>query len=326
VTSSSQVQELTLDDLDREAARYDALVGGARDIDRFCSSTDWTLPAARGLMPSREPWLRRGEHGYAALMRTEHAGQLWLEPLEAVWGLACPLIGEPIRLAAEVAAELRESPAAAGAALMLCGLERSSLRCASIARALQSRYRLGLGPPTRRHIASLDGGIEGFLSRRTANFRRGLRRALQKAAGENLELVEAPDADDAWRRLLAVEQRSWKGLEGVGIAASGMLDFYRLMIPRLRRRGALRLMFAHRDGQDLAYILGGVFGDTYRGLQFSFAAELPHLSLGNLCQYWQLERLCAEGLAFYDLGAEVEYKRRWGEIVHETVTLLAWPS
>jgi CelD/BcsL family acetyltransferase involved in cellulose biosynthesis len=105
-----------------------------------------------------------------------------------------------------------------------------------------------------------------------------------------------------------------------------MLDFYRLMVPRLHRRGALRLGFAQRDGQDLAYILGGIFGDTYRGLQFSFAADEEPLSLGNLCQYWQLERLCAENIALYDLGSEVEYKRRWGEIVHETVTLVAWPA
>lgn len=322
------MRELTLDELDQDSQAYDALVGGSGDIDRFCSSTDWIVPAARGLMPGRATWLRRGEHGYAALMRTEHAGQIWLEPLEAMWGLACPLIGDPVPLAIELTAALRDSPAASHAAVMLCGLERSSLRFAAAARALASRYRLGLGPPARRHVASLAGGADGFLSRRTANFRRALRRALSRAEDEKIELVPADlsDSDAAYQRLLAVEARSWKGIEGVGIAASGMLDFYRFMIPRLVARGALRLMFARRDGVDLAYILGGVLGNTYRGLQFSFAADEEQLSLGNLCQYWQLERLCAEGLAFYDLGSEVEYKRRWGEQVHETVTLLAWPS
>jgi hypothetical protein len=322
------VRELTLDELDQESQAFDALVCEAGDVDRFCSSTDWILPAARGLMPGRASWLRRGEHGYAALMRTEHAGQVWLEPLEAMWGLACPLIGDPVPLALELTLALRDSPAASHAAVMLCGLERSSLRFAAAARALAGRYRLGLGPPARRHVASLEGGIDGFLSRRTANFRRALRRALGRAADEKLEIsaVEVSDSDAAYQRLLAVEARSWKGKEGVGIAASGMIDFYRIMIPRLARRGALRLMFARRDGVDLAYILGGIFGDTYRGLQFSFAADQEQLSLGNLCQYWQLERLAAEGIGFYDLGSEVEYKRRWGEIVHETVTLLAWPS
>ena len=68
-----------------------------------------------------------------------------------------------------------------------------------------------------------------------------------------------------------------------------------------------------------------MLGDTYRGLQFSFDADHAHLSLGNLCQLRQVEALCAEGLQFYDLGAEVEYKQRWGERLMETVTLVAQP-
>jgi CelD/BcsL family acetyltransferase involved in cellulose biosynthesis len=297
------------------------------DVDRFCSSTDWILPAAQGLLPGRSPWLRAGDNGYVLLMRTRHSESPWLEPLEAAWGLACPLIGDPLGLAAELYAELRDSPAAAGANLMLCGLDRSSLRFQAAARALGEHYELRVGPPARRHVASLEGGLDGFLSRRTPNFRRSLSRAQRRASDEKIEItpMQVTDPEAAYQRLLAVERRSWKGLEGVGFAASEMLEFYRLMMPRLHRRGALRLMFAQRDGQDLAYILGGMFGDTYRGLQFSFADEHAHLSLGNLCQLRQVELLCDEGLAFYDLGSEVEYKKRWGEILHETVTLLAWP-
>jgi CelD/BcsL family acetyltransferase involved in cellulose biosynthesis len=316
------VEELTLDQLDDQSAAYDALVRTSADVDQFCSSTDWIVPAARGLQPDREPWLRRGDHGYVALMRAEHDGGAWLEPLEALWGLACPLVGEPVRLARDFAAVLPRR-----AAVMLCGLDRSSLRFAATARALADSHGLRLGPPARRHVASLQGGAEGFLSRRTRNFRRSLTRSLRRAGDEKIEIaaVEVADPDAAYRRILAVERRSWKGIDGVGFAASEMLEFYRHMLPRLHRRGALRLMFARRDGEDLAYIFGGVFGDSYRGLQFSFAADEEHLSLGNLCQYRQIESLCAEGIAFYDLGAEVEYKRRWSDVVRETVTLLAWP-
>jgi hypothetical protein len=322
------LHELTLEDLDRHSQEFDALVCSAPDVDRFCSSSDWILPATRGLMPGRLPWLRRGDHGYVALMRAEHEGASWLEPLEAMWGLACPIIGDPVGLGGELAGALRDSATAEGAAVMLCGLERASLRFAATARALSERYHLRLGPPARRHVASLSGGVDGFLSRRSRNFRRSLSRALARATDEKIEIVpcRVEDPATAYDRLLAVEMRSWKGLEGVGFAASDMLDFYRHMIPRLHRRGALRLMFAQRDGRDLAYILGGILGDTYRGLQFSFADEDAHLSLGNLCQYRQIEELCGEGIAFYDLGSEVEYKRRWGEIVRETVTLLAWPA
>jgi hypothetical protein len=297
-------------------------VGAARDIDRFCSSTNWMLPAAEALPPGRQPWLRRGQNGYATFMATSHDGRPWLEPPEAGWGLGCPLIGDPIPLAMELGAALQKMPHA----VMLCGLERSSLRFQTIASVLYHRYDLGLAPPTRRFVASLEGGVDGFLSRRTDNFRRSLMRALRRADAEKISFVEAGDSAEGWQRILAVERRSWKGLEGVGFANAETLGFYGSMVPRLQRRRALRLMFAQRDGRDVAYILGGTFGDTYRGLQFSFADDHANLSLGNLCQFHQIERLCAEKIAFYDLGSEVEYKRRWGEIVHETVTLMAWPK
>jgi CelD/BcsL family acetyltransferase involved in cellulose biosynthesis len=104
-----------------------------------------------------------------------------------------------------------------------------------------------------------------------------------------------------------------------------MADFYRQMLRRLAARGAARVMFARRDGQDLGYILGGVLGEGYRGLQFGFAEEVAPLSLGNLLQVRQIEALCREGVRAYDLGAEVAYKRRWGDRVRETVTIVAVP-
>jgi CelD/BcsL family acetyltransferase involved in cellulose biosynthesis len=213
--------------------------------------------------------------------------------------------------------------------LLLAGLVRGSPRFLVTAQTLAPRYVLRLGPITRRHAASLRGGLDAFLGRRSANVRRGLSRALKQArtAGVTFERVEVPPdgADAVYERILAVEARSWKAAEGVSILHSEMLGFYRAMLRRLARRKAVRLQFARLDGADVAYILGGVLGDAYRGLQFSFAREHEELSLGNLCQYHQVQALCDEGLALYDLGAEVDYKRRWGEIVLDTVSLFALP-
>jgi hypothetical protein len=319
------VQALTLDELAGEAAAFDAAVMASDDIDRFCSSTDWILPAATALMPLRDPWLRRGERGFVALMRAQHPVGAVLEPLEAMWGLACPVVGpDPVGLAAELAGALDgRTP------LLVCGLARESLRFSSLARALAPRHQLRLGPVTRRWVASLDGGLDGFLGRRSANFRHALKRTLRRAVERGITVEPVPVSVDgvgpAYARLLAVEARSWKGESGVGLGVPAMEAFYRHMLPRLAARGALRLAFARRDGEDLAYILGGLFGDTYRGLQFSFVDGYADCSLGNLSQYHQIAALCDEGLARYDLGAEVEYKRRWGEIAHETVALIALP-
>jgi CelD/BcsL family acetyltransferase involved in cellulose biosynthesis len=95
------------------------------------------------------------------------------------------------------------------------------------------------------------------------------------------------------------------------------------MSARLMTAGKRRLTFARLEGEDVAYIFGGVFGDTYRGLQFSFDSQLTKFSLGNLCQFETIQRLAREGVARYDLGTEVRYKRRWGETVESTTALIA---
>jgi len=326
------MEPLTLDGLDRASAEFDARVAESPEIDLFCSATDWILPAAAAFGTSGAPWIRRGEHGFAAMMEVDLPGGLSaLQPLEAVWGLACPVVGGSVtRLANEVAGEIAQGPQKRHV-LLFCGLVNGSPRFTALVRALAPRYELRLGPSTKRFVASLEGGVDGFLSRRSANFRDSIRKARRRAAREGItiERCDPPESEAAstYSRLLAVERESWKGREGVGLEASAMVDFYRAMVPRLIRRGALRLHFARRDGVDLAYIFGGTFAGTYRGLQFSYREGFENLSLGNLGQLAQIEALSAEPdpVLLYDLGTDVEYKKRWGEIEHETITLIAFP-
>ena len=322
------MRALGLDDLDAESAAFDAEVARCADIDHFCSSSDWGLPAAQALMPDREPFIRAGDHGWLAMMAARHPVGIVLEPLEAMWALGCPLVAANVEKAAR---ELLPACRAAHprALLLLAGLMRNSPRFISIAHALNPYYVLRLGPPVRRHCADLTGGLDGFLANRSANVRRNLARALKRASDAGVTFtpinVSANDADAVYERILAVERKSWKAAEGVSILHSEMVGFYRVMLRRLARRGAVRLSFAQLDGEDVAYILGGRFGSTYRGLQFSQDRAHESLSLGNLSQYHQVRALAEEGVTLYDLGAEVDYKRRWGERVLETVSILALP-
>jgi CelD/BcsL family acetyltransferase involved in cellulose biosynthesis len=246
-------------------------------------------------------------------------------PLEASWGLAAPLVGpEPARLAnrfVEAALELREQ----WDALFLSGLQRGGPAYQILVSRLGRRFRLGLGQPTARCVASLEGGIDGFLARRSAHFRKNLRRAAREAADVTFEVLR-PSEDEVPRLLadvLDVERRSWKGREGHGIDQGPMLAFYRAMAPRLAARGALRVTLATRDGRPVGYVLGGVRGDGYRGLQISFDEDLSDRSLGNLLQLATVEALCREGVASYDLGTDMPYKRHWAEQLVETVPLVA---
>jgi hypothetical protein len=307
------------DDFDREVAHTPA-------IDRFCSSSAWILAATAALMPPRAPFSFRGQAGYFAAMRGVHpAGFPYVEPVELAWGLAAPLIGaDPAALVAEVVpllAARRDWQLAIFSGMTVTGPQRRALDA-----TLPARWERRRGQPTIRHVASLDGGIDGFLSRRSRDLRTSLRKSLRDAkdAGMTFESVRAPEseANALYDRIQAVEAKSWKSREGVGIHAGPMRAFYGTMLPRLCELGQQRTIFARLADRDVGYILGAVMAGEYRGLQFSYDADLADFGIGGLLQYHQILELCAEGIARYDLGTEMDYKRRWAEDIMETEMLV----
>jgi hypothetical protein len=308
------------DDFDREVAATPA-------IDRFCSSSAWILAAAAALMPPRAPFAFRSESGYFAAMRGVHpAGFPYIEPVELAWGLAAPLIGrDPVALAVDVAAVLAERRDWQLA--ILSGMTADGPQRRALDRLLPPRWERRRGTPTVRHVASLDGGIDGFLSRRSRELRKSLRRSLRAAGGagvtfESVRVTDATAAAALYARIQDVEAASWKARDGVGISAGPMRTFYELMLPRLCATGQQRTVFARVDGRDLGYIFGAVFEGEYRGLQFSYDDDHAGLGIGGLLQYHQIVELCQDGVARYDLGTEMDYKRRWAEEVMETEMLV----
>ena len=307
------------DDFDREVAQTPA-------IDRFCSASAWILAATAALMPPRAPFSFKGEHGYFAAMRGVHpAGFPYVEPVELAWGLASPLIGrDAVGLVAEVVPLLagrRDWQLAIFSGLTVTGPQRRALDA-----TLPARWERRRGQPTIRHVASLDGGIDGFLSRRSRDLRKSLRKSLRAAtdAGMTFESVRASEADAhaLYERIQAIEARSWKSREGVGIHAGPMRAFYGSMLPRLCALDQQRTIFARLNDRDVGYILGAVMVGEYRGLQFSYDADFGELGIGGLLQYHQVYELCSEGIARYDLGTEMDYKRRWAEEIMETEMLV----
>ena len=65
--TSKAVECIDYDDLDEQREIFDAEVRVSPHVDGFCASTDWILPAARGLEAGRRPWIWRGTHGWVAL-------------------------------------------------------------------------------------------------------------------------------------------------------------------------------------------------------------------------------------------------------------------
>jgi len=324
---------IAFEDLAARPERFDQNVLVTPDIDRFCSSSAWVVPAQLAFHGAQERLVLESDAGFVALSRSEATGLgRFYAPLEAMWGLACPLVGpDPRRLAREAVRALTERRADWDA-LWLGGVVRDS----PMFRALVQRLApitgptgLRLGPTAMRWTASLEGGWDGWLSRRSGKFRKTLRRALERAgeAGLELELHRAPGVEEARRlyeRILAVEARSWKGMEGSGFIAGGMRVFYHEMVPRLAAAGGLRVALGRIGGQDVSFVFGGVFAGTFRGLQVSFDDAHRELALGNVMQATMIRALTEEGVTLYDLGSDMEYKARWAEIPRETITLVAF--
>ncbi len=311
------MRSVGLDELRASAGDFDDAVAVTAEIDLFCSSSAWVLPAHDALMGPRSPWILRGEAGWAATAIAERGGARYVEPLELSWGLSCPLVGaDPAALAEAFIAAAAARTGWDG--MLLAGMTPGGPLERALLRAVPPSWRRGHGAESGRNVARLDGGLDGFLARRSRNFRKALRASERDAAraGVTFDEIVAHDAaaaDAAMARILAVEARSWKGRAGVGVDAGPMRDFYAHMVRLLAPAGRLRLVMARRHDADVGFVLGGVFAGTYRGLQFSHDVELRHLSLGNVLQRQQIERLCAEGVTRYDLGSAMEYKERWAD-------------
>jgi hypothetical protein len=336
---------LSFGQLDAMSPAFDRLVAQTPEIDGFCSSSDWILPAREAFSPTAAPFLVQGDAGVVALMRRPFAGVgEWACPLEVSWGLASPLIGpDPEPLVDMLLGAVASSRGLR--AVALCGLAAGGRAERALRRRATGRFTVHEGPAMARIVASLDGGVDGFYRRRSAKFRETTRRAARRARASGVTVerlahfADAAAVTRAYERILAIEDACRKSVLGGGLAVPEMRHFYAEMLPRLATRGALRVIFLKRDGEDLAFVFGGLFGlgedapggadrgrgpgggaVEYRGLQISFDDRYAAESPGVVAHMEMIEWLASEGVASYDLGSDMEYKRRWGEIGLETRT------
>jgi hypothetical protein len=260
------------------------------------------------------------KHFFAAMVAQHPDGFGYVEPLELAWGLASPLVGcKPEHAVALALETLATEPSWRLA--VLAGIPLNGAASRALQQQLPRGWGLRQGQPSARHHASLDAergaALDGFLQRRSVQFRKSLAKSIRKARTAGIEFVsEIVDADNCgaqFERILQCEQQSWKGRDAVGMSVDAMQEFYRHMMPMLAATGAARLMFARYGDRDIAYVFGARFGTTYRGLQFSYHDDFSAYSLGSLGQYYQIVALIDEGVTLYDLGSEMDYKRRWAE-------------
>lgn len=308
----------TLAELDHADSVWNRAARRTVQGDPLCCRTEWQLSFHETMAPARTLFVRAGGDGLVAFAaRLDPRLGPVLEPVEAHWFFGCPLLG---RDGVELLAALLAEPAHARASptVLVSGiLPRGGLR-RRLAALCRGRLRAIQFEPTVLCCASLEGGFDGFLSRRSGPLRRNTRHAARRAADAGVRFERHvprgdAEADAVYARMLAVEERSWKGIGRCGMAEPPSRQFYAVLLRRLARSGAGRVAFARRGDDDIGFVFGGLAGRVYRGQQFSYVEEWRHASIGNLLQLEQVRWLCEEGATRYDMGPLMDYKRHWTE-------------
>ena len=309
-----------------EIKQFDQLLAKTPEVDPFCSSSDWTVPAQRTWGKGvSEAFLEPDAALLVAESRARNGARLW-SGLDPIWGFACPLAGPDPLVAASLLARTLTAHSRRWDGMLLTGVPLGGELEAALVSELAG-FRLQNGPEITRCVASLDGGWDGFLSRRSAVFRRNLRRAERIATSRGFRIEGGTaNAEESVERAVTIEHLSWKARTGEGLTDHRFASFYHRIARQLTATGRQRASFALVADRDAGYILGAVRGSRYRGFQLSYDDRLAELSIGHLLQAEQIRGLVAEGIEHYDLGMDLAYKRAWAELQLTTRTIVVTRS
>lgn len=305
---------------------WEQLARCGHQAEPFCAAPIWNLSYHEVFTPGRRLYyaMDGGSIVLFTQLRFDNELTAYL-PIDDSWLFGRPLLGEasPLLLA-DCMEELLQGGGASRPGevrLFISGLRHGSLFASALFQRFSGDFVMYRAESWIQASASLQGGYDGWLSRRSANTRAKLRKAQRAAARDGIEferLRPGPDqAKDVYERMLGVEEKSWKGIGKCGMAESPCREFYGVMLARLARVGRGLVTFAVKNGQDIGFIFGGLEGKVYRGQQFSYSAEAARYSVGNLLQADCVQWLCDLGMSRYDMGSingdRMGYKKHWTE-------------
>lgn len=318
-------------DLDRLDSAWNRAAARSPQGDLFCCRTEWQLSIQDVFFPKRQLHLRESGAALLALAERDYPGLgATLEPLDSLWLFGNALLGPG---AADLLEAFVAERTAAGYSenILLSGILPDDPLRARILRSFGRRFDLYRAKTVGVCSASLEGGLDGFLSRRSPLFRKRLRQAARRGESrrvrfERVDLGSEAEADAAFGRMLAVERTSWKGIGHCGMTEKGSSRFYHALARRLARSGTGRAIFACAEQRDIGFIFGGLAEQCYRGQQFSYAEDWSRESIGSLLQQEQIRWLEEEGIVRYDMGPVMDYKHHWTEIQIGMEVLLMRPK
>lgn len=292
-----------------------------QQADPFCSGPLWQLSFHAAVSPRRRLHVRADDGAVLAFAEQPLSdGTAALTPIESHWLFGACLLGK--NAPALLEAWLGESGTRAFSKILISGIRPGGRRAVHLLQRLEKDFRVLHFADGLQCAASLKGGLDGFLARRSANHRQKLGKAMRRARQAGIVFERhapqtAGEAASLYARMLAVESTSWKGIAACGMTEQPARQLYAVLVRNLAHEGLARIMFARHEGTDIGFIFGGKAGSIYRGQQFSYHDAWKRWGIGNLLQVEQIRWLCEEGARRYDMGPldgeAMQYKEHWTE-------------
>jgi len=290
-------------------------------VDPVCCQTPWMFSYHETFSPQRRLYLRQADQSLIAFAEQKD----WfdfpvLAPVESHWFFGNPLAGPAsVELLADLLLEAHRIHKTTYPAVFIGGLWKDCPVAMQLLDFPLRPYEMVFFRQEQQCFASLENGLDGYLGRRSAALRRNLKKHMKRARSQGVYFERHKPADvqtdgQVYQRMLAVEQKSWKGIGHCGMTESPACEFYQRMLERLATNVSGRVIFARHEDQDIGFIFGALAGPYYRGQQFSFVDEWKKYSIGNLLQLEQIHWLTEEGVERYDMGPLMAYKTHWTEI------------
>jgi len=295
-----------------------------KQADPFCSTPAWQMAFHDAFNPERRLLIESSSNSVIAF--AEHIlspEEIYLTPVEAHWCFGCPLLGkDAVNLFVEALPQIESLYAPIFPKILISGVRPAGVLSQRLLTTFSPSCGIYLSSSSTQGSASLTDGLDGYLSRRSGNHRKKLKRQARKAeelgvSFERIKPTSIAESEAAYTRIIDVELKSWKGIGKCGMAETPSKEFYDCMLKRLSASQDGRIIFAKHEGKDIGFIFGGMAGNIYRGQQFSYDQNWKDYSIGNLMQVEQIQWLCEEKAKRYDMGPvtgpKMGYKAHWTE-------------
>ena len=155
-------------ELDHAESIWNRAVVADQHGDPFCCRTEWQLSFYESISPGRPLRVRAHDGSVVAFAERVIQDVPVLEPIDNSWLFGSTLIGpDAVPMLRELMAEHPEH------AVIVSGLQEGGARVQELVRAFGATHQIFRVSDETACTASLRGGIDGYLSRRSAKLRRG---------------------------------------------------------------------------------------------------------------------------------------------------------